>query len=568
MTTQNDFQYYPTPRSLVIKAWDLFKNRDFTRVLEPSAGKGHLADAEHISAHRRPTVDCIEIDITKHSLLRDKGHSVVGIDFLQFEGGAIYSHIIMNPPFAQGAQHVLKAWQILYDGEIVAILNAETLRNPYSKERQMLLKLVNEYGTVEYMTEAFATDETERKTDVEIALIHLTKKSNFDFDVKGNILDSLKKDQASKEDLAYDFSEIHEIALTNTAVENAVLSFNAACRAMQDAVFTEARARYYTCMIGSTMDRIYSHNERNECDLKWVQKTIHERYTELKDRAWANILHSTEVTNRLSSKAHKRMLTEFEVIKQLEFTVQNIYGFLSGLIQNQGEIQIGMVCDVFDEITRYHEDNTVYYLGWKSNSKHRTAGMRIKMSRFILPHNNSYGHGLSWEATQRLRDFDKVFAMLDGKLAPEVSLELVFNQHFSALQHGERIDSSYFQVRYYPGRGTIHFFPKDKKLIDRLNRMVGAQRNWLPPVDQPVNEAFWVQFTDAEKFDREVRKEVSQSTRHRYWRSPYWALNARDDKDREDAHDVVAGAIVATLEKRGFNVQTMLEKQEQLLLSA
>lgn len=568
MTTQNDFQYYPTPRSLVIKAWDLFKNRDFTRVLEPSAGKGHLADAEHISAHRRPTVDCIEIDITKHSLLRDKGHSVVGIDFLQFEGGAIYSHIIMNPPFAQGAQHVLKAWQILYDGEIVAILNAETLRNPYSKERQMLLKLVNEYGTVEYMTEAFATDETERKTDVEIALIHLTKKSNFDFDVKGNILDSLKKDQASKEDLAYDFSEIHEIALTNTAVENAVLRFNAACRAMQEAVFTEARARYYTCQIGATMERIYSHQEKNECDLKWVQKKVYERYTDLKNRAWANILHSTEVTNRLSSKAHMRMLSEFEAIKQLEFTVPNIYGFLSGLVQNQGEIQIGMVCDVFDEITRYHEDNTVYYLGWKSNSKHRTAGMRIKMSRFILPHNNSYGHSLSWEATQRLRDFDKVFAMLDGKLDPEVSLELVFNQHFSALRHGERIDSSYFQVRYYPGRGTVHFFPKDKKLIDRLNRLVGAQRGWLPPVDQPVNEEFWIQFADAEKFDREVRKEVSESTKHRYWRSPYWALNASDEKDREYAHSIVTGAIVTMLERRGFNVQTMLEKPEQLLLSA
>jgi len=56
--------------------------------------------------------------------------AVVGHDFLEFKMGAIYSHIIMNPPFSQGAAHVLHAWHILYDGEIVALLNAETVRNP------------------------------------------------------------------------------------------------------------------------------------------------------------------------------------------------------------------------------------------------------------------------------------------------------------------------------------------------------------------------------------------------------------------------------------------------------
>lgn len=31
----------------------------------------------------------------------------------------------MTPPFASGVEHVLKAWNLLYDGELVAILNAE-----------------------------------------------------------------------------------------------------------------------------------------------------------------------------------------------------------------------------------------------------------------------------------------------------------------------------------------------------------------------------------------------------------------------------------------------------------
>jgi hypothetical protein len=51
---------------------------------------------------------------------------------------------------------------------------------------------------------------------------------------------------------------------------------------------------------------------------------------------------------------------------------------------------------------------------------------------------------LDWDARQRLGDIDKVFAMLDGKHAPEVSLASVFENQFKALKAGERIDASYF----------------------------------------------------------------------------------------------------------------------------
>ncbi len=77
----------------------------------------------------------------------------------------------MNPPFADGAKHVLKAWEILFDGEIVAILNAETLKNPYSKERKLLFKLIEQYGEVEYLQQIFAGVDAERQTNVEIAYL-------------------------------------------------------------------------------------------------------------------------------------------------------------------------------------------------------------------------------------------------------------------------------------------------------------------------------------------------------------------------------------------------------------
>ncbi len=164
-------QFFPTPKPLAMRAWRKFQNPDFGRVLEPSAGEGHLACARpSLSAHRIPEVDCIEIDITKHDVLRAKGFRVVGVDFLQYRDAAMYAHIIMNPPFAEGVRHILYAWNLLWDGEIVALLNAESIRNPFSKERRQLTRLIERYGNVEFAEGAFLVPDAEHKTAVDVAI--------------------------------------------------------------------------------------------------------------------------------------------------------------------------------------------------------------------------------------------------------------------------------------------------------------------------------------------------------------------------------------------------------------
>lgn len=563
-----DVQFYPTPQPLVDRAWDKFKNRDFVRVLEPSAGEGHLAKGRphHDDSswyNRKPAVDCIELDVTKHAHLREEGFDVIGIDFMEFDGaGAIYSHVIMNPPFLYGAQHVLKAWDLLYDGEIVAILNAETIRNPYSKEREMLVRLVARYGEVEFIEGAFAGVEAERKTDVDVALVYLKKEASFGKDLAGDIMDGLKRE--GHHGLDAGFEEANELAIPANFVENSVLMFNAAVKAMRESVFTEARGRKYAARIGMTMEQMNGKPGKDElkddASLKWVREEIGSRYADLKNRAWTGILRSTEVLSRLSSAAQKRVESEFEDIKKLEFSVSNIYGFLGGLVAKQGEIQIEMACDVFDLITRYHSDNAVFYMGWKSNDAHRTCGRRIKTTRFVIPGNStdSYSHNISWNGQQMLRDFDKVFSMLDGKQAPEVGLLDVFTHRLDDLRHGERVSSSYFDVRYYPKRGTIHFFARDKKLVDRLNLLVGRHRAWLPPEGKTVSKDFWLQYDQAEKFDADIRSEAAKTVRNS-WDDPFWGLTHRESGEKAAATARVTQAIASVLEKHGINPDAMLE---------
>ena len=563
-----DWQSYPTPARLANHAWSKFTNREVERLLDACAGAGALADAQ-VRGNERSyrgirgeafPVDVIEIDARHHPTLREKDYNVVGFDFLDFEGGAIYSHVIMNPPFAQGARCVLKGWDMLWEGELVAILNAETLRNPCSAERKRLASLVAEHGSVEFITEAFIGADVERATNVEVALVHLVKPAHCAVDWMGPVIDRLAVDRHEESG----FELPHELALPNTFVTSQCIAFRCAVKAMREAVRADAVAGHFAVRLGGTMASRHGSMNQDSTQLLGgdVRKSLRTRYLGLKDRAWASVLRSTDTLAKLSAKVQKQAEAQFAQIKTLEFTESNVYGFLLGLVESQPDMQIDMACDVFDQITRYHSDNTVFYRGWKSNDRHRSCGFRIKTTRFILPGHDSRGYSstLGYDSIRTLADFDKVFAMVDGKPKPEVGLVDVFQTHFSALRSGGRVSSSYFDVRYYPGVGTIHFFARDRTLVDRLNRLVGGKRQWLPP-QEPNGSAFWKQYDKADAFDSQVRSEV---TALRGANGVGGYLSRYDDplRDYVRSHDQASSSNAAEL--LGLAIDSVLRKHGML----
>lgn len=561
-----DLQFYPTPSALASKAWGMFKDRDFARVLEPSAGNGDLAAAHPMDRnYRRVEIDCCEIDITRHPVLRDKGAKVVGFDFLEMKRGDQYSHIIMNPPFAQGCKHVLHAWNILFDGEIVAIINAETVKNPFSAERAHLARLIQEHGRVEYIKDAFMDPDTQRKTEVEVALVHLVKQAETS-SLVDDLTDGLSKDER-QEDAGPDVSGVeNELALPKSFVENLVISFDLAVKTMHEAVAAEMKASHYARRLGKTISEQYEESDKPKMVVGAMQTSFGERYDNLKDRAWNNVLSSTQVLSRLSLNAQQRVRAEFEKIKTLEFTVSNVYGFLVGLCENQGQIQMGMVLDVFDNIAKYHSENRVFYRGWKSNDAHRTHGMRIKAKRFILPgFDTCFSGAFTWSTESRLADFDRVFAMLDGKYdpvtgtpKPDYGLVDAIKNDWQALRAGDRVSTDYFDIRYYKGIQTMHFYPKSQAMMDKLNRMVGKARKWLPPEGERVSDAFWLNYESAEKLDKEVRAAADKMSRS-YWDNPF---NCRSDGFDERLEK----ALVEAQEAHGIRLEAIEDCSQQKLL--
>lgn len=148
----NTEQFYPTPRELLEK---IFKDTDWRTVgsvLEPSAGNGDICDYIMEAAEKYPyynrnlDMDCIEINKNRRAALKGKNYRVIFDDFIRFQTYKQYDLIAMNPPFADGEKHLLKALEMQKNGGcVMCILNAETLRNLYTNGRKLLVRKLGEF---------------------------------------------------------------------------------------------------------------------------------------------------------------------------------------------------------------------------------------------------------------------------------------------------------------------------------------------------------------------------------------------------------------------------------------
>ncbi|GJA39633.1 DUF4942 domain-containing protein [Aeromonas caviae] len=503
-----DLQFFPTDKALADKAASLFKT-NVVRLLEPSAGRADLLEPTSSWRYRRDTVDCVEIDPDNRAILKEKGYNVVGTDFLAFDPGAIYSHVLMNPPFKVGAEHTLHAWSLLFSGELVAILNAETVRNPCTAAREQLLRLIQDYSAtpVEFIQGAFTNPDTKRKTDVEVALIHLLKPSQVNFDFVGR----LRKEELDKTLGEERFSRPLEVMLPESEIENRLIDYQCAVKTMKIHRHAALRAAYFRSRLGVALNAPTPADECTAGLENTLIENMHRDYQLIKDAAWSSVIRSVDVRSRLSSQAQKILESQFEEIRKMDFTRQNLEDFVLGLVQQQGSIQTEMMLEVFDLFSRYYLGNRCYFKGWKSNAKHRQNAFRLKMTRIVLP-GCSAREMKDWRRAGysdqgRFADIDKAFAMMDMKRFEDVKGLAALFSGGAKIPAGERFQTDYFDVRVFYDAGTYHLFPRRSDLVDKLNRFVGRHRNWLPHDDSAAPAGFWEQFEAAEKVGKALKFE-------------------------------------------------------------
>lgn len=510
-------EFFPTPISLLEKIeldfadmWEKLPREIF--ILEPSAGKGDIVEWFKKRASdnyywrqgnknlyfSRADIDCIEIEPELRSMLKGKSYHLVHDDFLTYNSMKRYDLIFMNPPFSNGDKHLLKAidMQERYGGMVVCILNAETLRNPYSNVRKILKQKLDKYeAQIKFYDDMFISYDAERKTDVEVAVIAVQIPMPEEFS-QSFIFDRL--DKAKAEDLfGFDGeAESKEIVPEGLDfLDSYIKDYNDEVKAGV-ALLKEYSA--YASVRKMRFGHIDCEHDVETLLLKVngenTDKNSLNNYIEaVRLRYWKSLFINPNFVGKLTNKMQSELYASVNEMKYYDFTLHNILELMTQLRDNtlKGiEDSLMNLFDTFSSKYSYFDEsskNIHYYNGWKTNKAHKVN------KKVIIP---MYGVWSSWRWQGNnewsLRDFTAISAISDlakaldyiadpvySSIDTHRNLKIQIETNFK-MGNATNIETKYFILTFYK-KGTCHIVFKDEDLLEKFNLYVGRQRDWLPP---------------------------------------------------------------------------------------
>lgn len=494
-TDNKNRDFYPTPQNLIDK---MLCDIDFSMIksiLEPSAGNGNIVEGlkkkeETYNKYYgykeyKFDIDCIEIDQNLQHILKGKDYRVVHNDFLTYETWKEYDAIIMNPPFSNGCKHLLKAleMQSRNGGIVICLLNAETLKNPCTKERLDLQRKLTEYNAkVEFIQDAFL--EAQRKTGVEIALVKVqlpeVKRESF-------IIEGLRKTQAKREFEETENTQLIDSDFFKGIVNQYQLEVEAGIKlikeyyAMQPFILSQFGKDEKT---GETI-------QKGGCIISMkVSKdglSVNEYIKAVRGKYWTALFKNEKFIGQLTNNLKQDFYNKVEELSNYDFSLYNIYQLK---VDIQKKVVSGIektIIALFDELSNQYSyldetsKNIHYYNGWKTNQSW------IINKKVVIPLNGYHDLNFSWgrfrptrgDVIRKLQDIEKCFNYLDGGLTEAVDLEesLKFAEEFGETKN---IQLKYFTVTFYK-KGTCHITFNNDELLKKFNIFGSQHKGWLPP---------------------------------------------------------------------------------------
>jgi hypothetical protein len=470
-------EFFPTPNHIIQRLWEALGTRNC--VLEPSAGHGAIVDwavqdAKDNRYYRRfelpSRIDVIESDLERQLVLRGKAYNLVSDDFLGFVPTRRYDGIIMNPPFSHGAQHCLRAWEILAPGgRLVCLLNAETVRNPYTRERQVLAQALADHGEVRELGACFNDRETVRRTGVEVVMVVLNKAKT---DPEFGFFDGLTA-EAILPDVGVPISEVQAIMEPDT-IRDLVDQYNQALAAYRDVLRAKNRVVFYGKPVaGIEAGDVLS----TSADDTAAYNAFIDR---LSAKAWEQIFTQTDIA-RFVTRGVREDWEAFQAQSQrAAFTIENIQRLLQTLGSNVGNILEEALLRCFDALTKYDKTNRVHWEGWKSNDTWR-INRRMVIPYILDPNWAQWGPSLYWGPHQEIvADLDRVLCNLTGQKQEKIVTVInALRAVCETKQWNQPCESTFFEIKYHK-KGTVHLIWKDQELLDRFNAAAAKGKNWLP----------------------------------------------------------------------------------------
>ncbi len=474
-------EFYPTPVNLLDKICEGVKYYEIRSVLEPSAGKGDIAEYIMSKVQKLCDVDCIEKNELLQATLKGKGLRVIHDDFLTFDTFKRYDLIIMNPPFSEGAKHLLKAIEMQKNGgNIICILNAETIRNPYSNERKDLVRKLNEMNaSIEFLQEEFAS--AERKTLVEIAVIKVA--------IAQEKLDSEIYKNLKKKNYAEFVGDYENTSVADSDIFKAlVLNYNLEVEAGVKFIKEYQGLKQYTSEVSgvgqykSTVP-VFNLSLSADCHGYNHDEVTINRFIELtRMKYWRALFSNPKFTGKMTSEQLKKYQESVEDLKNYDFSMFNILQIHKEMSSKLISGIEDCIIKLFDELSFQHSyydtsQNIHYFNGWKSNTAWK---VNEKVVTTINAYNNYFDNDFApdYRTREKIKDIEKALAYLDGGLTDGKSVDDVLNEA-KANGQTKNIEFKFFYATFFK-KGTCHIKFKDKELLKKFNIFGAQYKNWLP----------------------------------------------------------------------------------------
>lgn len=525
MFTENK-DFYPTPNSLIDKMLEKVDLASIRQILEPSAGKGNIVDRilkqkddykvkyqnTFYSTRLNFNIDCIELDRNLQLILKGNGHRVIHDNFLTYQGFKQYDLIIANFPFSEGDKHLLKALELIATGgHLVCLVNAETIRNPYSNIRKDVIRRLEEYNaTIEYLQEEFT--EAERQTNVEVALIDVNVPKIHKDSI---ILNRLKQEEEYKAKE----SQYNNAIINGDFLTGIVQQYNFEVKVGVDLINEYMNIKP---LITRSFDKNHIGNDDsiltlsiNEYSVKNdnTSNLINNYIANVRYKYWSALFENPQFTSLLTSNLLDEYRKKVTDLQNYDFSLYNIEELQKQMNINLIKGVEETILSLFDEFSQKHwydemSKNIHYYNGWKTNSAYKIN------KKVIIPLNaySSYWDNrleYDYKFLGKIKDIEHVFDYLDDCQTEPMELKNVLEKAENEGQT-KNIETKYFFITVYK-KGTTHLTFKNEELLKKFNIFGSCKKGWLP---NTYGKKKYTDMTDEEKSvidDFEGEKEYNKT---------------------------------------------------------
>jgi len=479
--------FYPTPPAVIEM---MTNDLDLVgkTVLEPSAGSGHiLSFVKNLGAN---TVACEKHpDLAK--VAASKADRFLKNDFFDVLAEEI-SHvdfIVMNPPFSNADRHIQYAWDIAPGGcQIVALCNAETIKNRYSSRRTILGELIENNGHWQNIGNLFS--RAERTTDVEVALINLFKPKTGEDEFSGYFFD-MNDDQEETVNGSgiMKHNDIREIANRYVGAVKMFDTVMGSSSEINNLISPISNG------LGIAFGAYKTYTSRGG-QYSTITREVFKR--ELQKSAWRSIFDKMNMQKYVTSGVMADINKFVEQQQQVPFTMTNIFRMLELIFGTHAGRMDRVLVEVFDRICSLSADNSEAGEKWKTNSSYKIN--RRFIDKWMCEYDTRWpSDNVKIRIGTReslIDDVVKALCFITGKNYDQV-MKMEYTDRYdrkgicaktlynffshSPTPWGEWVQwNEFFRVRGYK-KGTMHFEFVDEDVWMEFNLRVAKIRGWAIP---------------------------------------------------------------------------------------